>query len=125
MDPKLKKITNVPHPKKQSSDINGQLISDKTLHQEQRSNISDVDKYSRSLADETFSERFKKKSMKQDSKEYLHKDPRSDVEFPPVAGLTFPSVKGAEGTVALHIFYMFLQFEWYDLLQEESFLKFG
>jgi len=97
VDPKLKKITNVPHPKKQSSDINGQLISDKTLHQEQRSNISDVDKYSRSLADETFSERFKKKSMKQDSKEYLHKDPRSDVEFPPVAGLTFPSVKGAEG----------------------------
>ena len=106
MDPKLKKITNVPHPKKQNSDINGQIISEKALHQEQRSNINEVDKHSRSLADETFSERYKKKSMKQDSKEYLHKDARSDVEFPPVAGLTFPSVKGAEGIVVLHNLYI-------------------
>ena len=69
------------------------------MHQEQRTSINELEKYNRSLADETsYVERYKKKNMKQESKEYLHKDPRSDVEFPPVAGLTFPSVKGAEGT---------------------------
>ena len=99
IDPKLKKVATITHPKKHNSDLNGQSLSDKSFHQEQRTSITEIEKHSRGLGDETlYTERYKKKNMKQDSKEHLHKDPKSEVEFPPVAGLIFPSVKGAEGT---------------------------
>lgn len=96
MDPKLKKVTSITHAKKHTMDVNGHVTSDRSLHQEQRTNVAD---HSRALIDDSsYAERFKKKNMKQDSREHLHhKDIRNEVELPPVSGLTLPSVKGAEG----------------------------
>ena len=100
-------------------------MPDKTLYQEQRTSINEIEKYNRSLGDETsYVERYKKKNMKQDSKDYLHKDTRSDVEFPPVAGLTFPSVKGAEGTT-LFPYQSIVTFDELGSLQDGLLIKFN
>ncbi|XP_065058145.1 cyclin-dependent kinase-like 2 [Rhopilema esculentum] len=98
LDPKLKKVSSIGHTKKQASDFNGHLTSERMTHQDQRTNAIDHDKYSRNTGDEsTFSDKYKKKNMRQETKDYLIRDSRTDVELPPVSGVTFPSVKGAEG----------------------------
>ena len=72
--------------------------SDKVIHQEQRTNINENDKHNRGLGDDSIHpEKSKKKTTRQESKDFSFKDGKNDLEFPPVAGLTFPSVKGAEG----------------------------
>ena len=107
MDPKLKKVSSIGHTKKQASDFNGHLTSERMTHQDQRTNAIDHDKYSRNTGDDsTFSDKYKKKNMRQESKDYLIRDSRNDVELPPVSGVTFPSVKGAEGEDDLFICYV-------------------
>ncbi len=62
---------------------------------------SENDQYHKSASEELSNfEKHKKKTLKQESKDNLAKDVKkelSDFEFPPVTGVTFPSVKGAEG----------------------------
>ena len=93
----LKKMVN-------TMDIHSQnthAMPDKANHSDQRITMTETDKYNRSIAEETVHvEKHKRKTAKQDSKDHTHKETRrgtSDIEFPPVTGVTFPSVKGAEG----------------------------
>eukprot|EP00794_Sanderia_malayensis_P006828 gene6828-7595_t len=109
-DAKLKKITNVTtHQKKLTNpiDISGQsthTTSEKPSHGEPRTSTittADNEKYHKSTNEDlSHFDKHKRKTVKPENREFIFKDTRkepSDLEFPPVTGVTFPSVKGAEG----------------------------
>ena len=85
-------------------------ISDKAGFPEQRTVTTDNEKYNRSFPEDVSHEKFKKKNPRSDSRDFISKENRrdfSETEFPPVAGVTFPSVKGAEGLLC-YILIMFI-----------------